>query len=80
MSRFNNIVEIYSENDKTVEWMSKKSLLKRWEGLNVYTLNRWLTEMRRNKKFRKYVINPTHKTVFINLIGFKEFLVWKQRN
>ena len=80
MSRFNNIIELSSETDTAVEWMSKKSLLKRWEGLNIYTLNKWLTEMRRNKKFRKHVINPTHKTVFINLEGFKEFLLWKQRN
>lgn len=28
----------------------------------------------------KNVLNPTHKTVFINLKGLEEFLVWKQRN
>lgn len=62
------------------EWASKQSLLKRWEGLNIHTLNRWLAEMRENRRFREYVINPTHKLVFINLEGFQEFLIWKQRN
>ncbi|MDG3133104.1 DNA-binding protein [Streptococcus suis] len=61
------------------EWGDKKSLLKRWEGLNQYTLNRWITEMRGHRQFKQYVINPTHKLVFINLDGFEEFLRWKQR-
>lgn len=61
------------------EWADKKSILKRWDGLNLYTLNRWLGEMRDNKHFKNYVINPTHKLVFINLEGFEEFLRWKQR-
>lgn len=47
--------------------------------MNQYTLNRWLGEMRDNKQFKDYVINPTHKLVFINLEGFEEFLRWKQR-
>ena len=51
----------------------------RWEGLNPYTLNRWISEMRNHKQFRDYVINPTHKLVFINLEGFEEFLRWKQK-
>ncbi|HFI0096714.1 TPA: DNA-binding protein, partial [Streptococcus suis] len=29
--------------------------------------------------FKDYVINPTHKLVFINLEGFEEILRWKQR-
>ena len=57
----------------------RKAILRRWEGLNQYTLNRWLGEMRDNKQFKDYVINPTHKLVFINLEGFEEFLRWKQR-
>ncbi|HFR3474466.1 TPA: DNA-binding protein, partial [Streptococcus suis] len=40
----------------------------------------WLSEMRENKKFKHYVINPTHKLVFINLDGFEEFLTWKEKN
>ncbi|HGD3704324.1 DNA-binding protein [Streptococcus agalactiae] len=61
------------------EWGDKKSILVRWEGLNPYTLNRWISEMRNHKQFRDYVINPTHKLVFINLEGFEEFLRWKQK-
>ncbi|HFU4462011.1 TPA: hypothetical protein ACGO9K_001312, partial [Streptococcus suis] len=30
-------------------------------------------------QFKDYVINPTHKLVFINPEGFEEFLRWKQR-
>ena len=47
--------------------------------MNQYTLNRWLGEMRDNKQFKDYVINPTHKLVFINPEGFEEILRWKQR-
>lgn len=36
--------------------------------------------MRDNKKFRQYVINPSHKKVWINLKGFHEFLTWRQKN
>ena len=61
------------------EWADKKAILRRREGLNQYTPNRWLGEMRDNKQFKDYVINPTHKLVFINLEGFEEFLRWKQR-
>lgn len=57
---------------------TKQSILKRYEGLNIYTLNRWLSEMRDNKQFRSGVINPTHKLVFINFEIFEEFLYWKQ--
>ncbi|MGT2866469.1 DNA-binding protein [Streptococcus fryi] len=68
-----------SVENAVAEWGDKKSLLKRWEGLNQYTLNRWITEMRDHRQFSQYVINPTHKLVFINLDGFEEFLRWKQR-
>lgn len=34
--------------------------MERWEGLNQYTLNRWLSEMRESKEFKEHVINPTH--------------------
>ncbi|MCO7126013.1 hypothetical protein NIE88_09520 [Sporolactobacillus shoreicorticis] len=60
------------------EWGNKSAILKRYEGLNVYTLNRWLSEMRDNKKFKRGVINPTHKLVWINFVMFEDFLWWKQ--
>ncbi|WP_142427670.1 DNA-binding protein [Enterococcus durans] len=59
-------------------WGNKKAIIKRYEGLNIYTLNRWLSEMRDNKQFRQGVINPTHKLVFINFEIFEAFLYWKQ--
>lgn len=64
------------ENDAV--WTNKKGILMRYENLNIYTLNRCLSEMRDNKRFRDGVINPTHKLVFINLEIFEDFLYWKQ--
>ncbi|MDQ8758378.1 DNA-binding protein [Streptococcus ruminantium] len=72
-------IRFVSVENSIAEWADKKALMRRWEGLNQYTLNRWLSEMRENKQFKDYVINPTHKLVFINLEGFEEFLRWKQR-
>lgn len=62
------------------QWGNKAAILKRYEGLTIYTLNRWLTEMRSTKKFRPGVINPTHKLVWINFQLFEEFLYWKQHH
>lgn len=72
-------IRYISVENSIAEWADKKALMKRWEGLNQYTLNRWLGEMRESKQFKNYVINPTHKLVFINLEGFEEFVKWKQR-
>ncbi|MGT2681916.1 hypothetical protein [Streptococcus porci] len=72
-------IKFVSVENSIAEWADKKALMRRWEGLNQYTLNRWLSQMRENKEFKDYVINPTHKLVFINLEGFEEFLRWKQR-
>ena len=60
-------------------WVSKKMLLETWSGLNLYALNRFISEMRQNPKFSKSVINPTHKLVFIKLSGFEEFMRFKQK-
>lgn len=73
-------MEIKKQNDIDLEWTSKKGLMKRYEYLNVNTLSHWLIEMRSNKEFRKYVINPIPKLVWININGFHEFLKYKQRN
>ena len=58
----------------------QQALIKRFEGLNIYTLNRWLSEMRDSKQFRDGVINPTHKLVYVNFEIFLKFLIWKQRH
>lgn len=60
------------------EWGNKQAILSRYEGLNIYTLNRWLGEMRAAKKWRHGVINPSHKLVFIHFEVFAEFLYWRQ--
>lgn len=65
-----NIIYISVENS-IAEWADKKGILKRWDGLNQYTLNRWIKEMRESKTFSIYVNTPTHKLVFINLERFK---------
>ena len=62
------------------EWGDKQALIKRFESLNIYTLNRWLSEMRDSKQFRDGVINPTHKLVYVNFEIFLKFLIWKQRH
>jgi hypothetical protein len=61
------------------EWGDKQAVMKRFEGLNINTLNKWLIEMRDNRRFRIYVLNPTHKLVWINFDGFLEFLEWKTK-
>ena len=63
--------------DDEVIWVNKDGLMKRFEGLNRNTLNKWLVEMRKHSDFRQYVVNPTHKLVWINIEGFLLFLKWK---
>jgi len=75
----NKIRDVPVENC-IAEWVDKKGLMKRYENLNVHTLNRWFGEMRDQKKFRPYEINPSHKKVWIDLEGFHEFLMWRQKN
>lgn len=70
-------MENFTKKNNAV-WTNKKGILARYENLNIYTLNRWLSEMRDNKQFRLGVINPTHKLVFINIEMFENFLYWKQ--
>ncbi|WP_214463770.1 DNA-binding protein [Levilactobacillus brevis] len=71
-------IKYVAAEDTEAQWGDKKAIMRRYEGLNIYTLNRWLTEMRDIPKFRKGVINPTHKLVWINFEVFGEFLLWKQ--
>lgn len=65
-------------SNSQAEWGNKEAVLRRYEGLNIYTINRWLSEMRDNKQFRCGIINPTHKLVWINFEIFQDFLYWKQ--
>lgn len=69
-----------SVSDSQAQWGNKKAILKRYEGLNIHTLNRWLSEMRDNQHFRSGVINPIHKLVWVNFQSFEDFLYWKQHH
>lgn len=62
---------------ETAKWVNKDGLIQRFEGLNRNTLNKLLMEMRNSEEFSSFVINPTHKLVWINVEGFLSFLKWK---
>ncbi|EQL82915.1 hypothetical protein HMPREF1230_0683 [Streptococcus pyogenes GA19681] len=57
-----------------------KHLIQQWEGLTVATAKQWATEMRDHPDFKQFVLNPTHRIVFIDYKGFKLFVQWKSRN
>ena len=38
-----------------------------------------LTEMRRIKQFQCYILKPSHKRVYIDVEGYKQFLLYKQK-
>ena len=57
-----------------------KHLCQRWDGLTKQTAKQWATEMREHPEFRQFVLNPTHKIVFIDYKGFALFVKWKSRN
>lgn len=73
-------IKYVAVSDSKAEWGNKQAILVRYEGLSIHTLNRWLTEMRANKNFRRGVINPTHKLVWIHFKTFEEFLYYKQHH
>ena len=60
-----NIKYISVENS-IAEWADKKGILKRWDGLNQYTLNRWIKEMRENRTFSMYVIKLKLRKIYTN--------------
>lgn len=55
-------------------------LIQRWEGLTIPTAKLWAAEMRNHPEFKQFVVNPTHKIVFIDYEGFRLFVKWKSRN
>ncbi|WP_438477313.1 excisionase [Streptococcus pluranimalium] len=57
-----------------------KHLCQIWEGLTVTTAKQWAAEMREHPDFRQFVLNPTHRIVFIDYKGFELFIKWKSRN
>lgn len=55
-------------------------LMQRWEGLSRQTAKLWASEMREHPDFKQYVLNPTHRIVFIDYVGFGLYVKWKSRN
>ncbi|MDC0826914.1 excisionase [Lactococcus petauri] len=66
------------DNSEDAEWCDKEHLMQKWEGLTKPTLTAWLKEMRERPEFKKGVLNPTHKIVFINKEVFQAFVEWKE--
>lgn len=59
-------------------YKSKKGITELFD-VPLKTLNNDLTEMRRNEKFQGCILKPSHKRVYINVEGYKEFLLYKQK-
>lgn len=53
--------------ERKPDQVNKDRVILRFEGLNRNILYKWLMEMRRQDEFNQYVINPTHKLVWINV-------------
>lgn len=62
-----------------VKW-GNKEVVSRIFSVNPSTVTKWIADMRDNPKFRGYVINPTHRIVLINKVGFLEYAIWLQDN
>lgn len=75
-----NITHKAVGDDEKGGWGGYDHLMKRWESLSKPVAKQWAAEMREHPEFRKYIVNPTHKIVFINYKGFELFVKWKSRN
>ena len=42
------------------------------------TLNNDLTEMRKLSQFQEAILKPSHKRVYVNVEGYRQFLRYKQ--
>ena len=42
------------------------------------TLNNDLTEMRKLPQFQEAILKPSHKRVYVNVEGYRQFLRYKQ--
>lgn len=57
-------------------YRTKKSISELFD-VPIKTLNNDLTEMRRIKQFQCYILKPSHKRVYIDVEGYKQFLLYK---
>lgn len=62
------------------DWGKYENLVENWEGLTVDQAKDWVKKMRENPDFSCFVLDPGHKTVFINYKGFALFVMWWSRN
>lgn len=62
------------------EYCSYESIEKYWVDFKKGFAKQIATEMRENRDFSQYILNPTHKTAFFNLLGLRYFMIWKSRN
>ena len=59
-------------------YRTKKSISELFD-VPIKTLNNDLTEMRRIERFQCYILKPSHKRVYIDVEGYKQFLIYKQK-
>ena len=59
-------------------YLTKKSISELFD-VPIKTLNNDLTEMRRIERFQCYILKPSHKRVYIDVEGYKQFLIYKQK-
>lgn len=59
-------------------YRTKKSISELFN-VPIKTLNNDLTEMRRIERFQCYILKPSHKRVYIDVEGYKQFLIYKQK-
>lgn len=59
-------------------YRTKKSISELFD-VPIKTLNNDLTEMRRIEQFQCYILKPSHKRLYIDVEGYKQFLLYKQK-
>lgn len=60
-------------------WYRTKKSISELFDVPIKTLNNDLTEMRRIERFQCYILKPSHKKVYIDVEGYKQFLIYKQK-
>ncbi|GAB2024499.1 DNA-binding protein [Lactovum odontotermitis] len=66
--------------DKVTKLFGNKEEIAYIFGVNIKTLSNDLTQMRRLPQFAGYVMNISHKRVFISIEGYRAYLEYKAQN
>ncbi|USJ20760.1 DNA-binding protein [Lactococcus formosensis] len=61
-----------------VKLYGSKSEISQMFGVKTKTLNNDLTEMRRLNDYKKFILRPSHKRVYINIKGYESYLAFRQ--